>query len=698
MPNILVTTFGTSWAILPEIISFCNYPEIKIFSRNVEIEKFKKILSSKGIDKIDELWAICTNSQIAKKEIEKVKRWNELLNLKNPIIKYISLKGIDDLRSQEDCQKMSDLIFRTILHAQEYKKNGKLIVSLTGGRKTMSSDIQRAAEIFGCDMLFHIANKSQVSFNEVEDLIEELDEANANGIFPLEVKEIFGKHFVSEIPYPLSTEKYSLNLSFKNEVSNEELFFENEASTNLAEEISNRLSQANYLLYNSLKIWKEKNSQSIFYGLLQLSPSQFSKLQNEKPEYDWIKSLPKVDLHIHLGGALDASGMITTALSNIEKIKKYERENESFSRWINRIREAVQNRDDSFLLSRIEDIKLKKLHNQFDCDEFYLAPVAFLTCFENSIEYFERLLYSDFEKNSFENIGFEAYESLGNFQGSSLLQTKESLQTACKLFIKYCHEQNISYIELRCSPCNYTKFKLTEKDVIKILYDNLHNDPKTKIRLIIIGSRHGDMAVFKKHIELTLDCKNDSKYKDFIVGFDVAGNEEKKKPAELRPYLLQLLKECVKITIHAGENQPVDNIWEAAYELNADRIGHGLTLIENETLMKRFKDRNIFIEMCPSSNFQIGNFNSNNGGAIYPLRKYFDSGLKVTINTDNPGISRTNITKEYLFASEIANLSKLDIIKLIRNSFQGVFVSKDEKKQLLIDAETKIFEILSKEQ
>lgn len=83
--------------------------------------------------------------------------------------------------------------------------------------------------------------------------------------------------------------------------------------------------------------------------------------------------------------------------------------------------------------------------------------------------------------------------------------------------------------------------------------------------------------------------------------------------------------------------------------------------------------------MCPSSNHQICNFDIKNGGKNYPLRYYFDFGLKVTINTDNPGISRTDITNEYLLASNVASLSKYEILNILRNSVQAVFLSKDEK-------------------
>jgi adenosine deaminase len=65
------------------------------------------------------------------------------------------------------------------------------------------------------------------------------------------------------------------------------------------------------------------------------------------------------------------------------------------------------------------------------------------------------------------------------------------------------------------------------------------------------------------------------------------------------------LERCIHVTIHAGETESVDNIWQAVYHLSADRIGHGLKLLDKPELIPRFIDKNIGIEMCPSSNDQI---------------------------------------------------------------------------------------------
>ena len=137
---------------------------------------------------------------------------------------------------------------------------------------------------------------------------------------------------------------------------------------------------------------------------------------------------------------------------------------------------------------------------------------------------------------------------------------------------------------------------------------------------------------------------------------------------------------------------PAENIWEAVYCLNAERIGHGLTLVERENdLMPKFRDRRIGIEMCPSSNYQIVGFKDNYYAdqdlPEYPLRKYMDNKLRVCINTDDPGMSRTDITNEYLKAARLTRggLSVWEILGLLYNSFDLAFLPYNEKMKLLND-------------
>jgi adenosine deaminase len=144
---------------------------------------------------------------------------------------------------------------------------------------------------------------------------------------------------------------------------------------------------------------------------------------------------------------------------------------------------------------------------------------------------------------------------------------------------------------------------------------------------------------------------------------------------------------------------PVDRIWQAVYCLNAERIGHGLTLKNNTDLEKKFRERRIGIEMCPSSNYQVIGFRDNyvDGAEArrvkgkflqeYPLKNYLDKNLRVSINTDDPGISRTCMTNELLKAGRLTHdgLSLWNVFSLLYNGFDTAFLPFEQKNELLAD-------------
>jgi adenosine deaminase len=212
------------------------------------------------------------------------------------------------------------------------------------------------------------------------------------------------------------------------------------------------------------------------------------------------------------------------------------------------------------------------------------------------------------------------------------------------------------------------------------------------------------MSDICKHIELAESIADDEEQSKDFAGFDLAGAEFARKPSEMRSVFMPMMERCIPITIHAGEDEPVKNIWEAVYHLNADRIGHGLTLEDDPALLKKFRDRKIAIELCPSSNYQIVGFKDYQipgcrSERIYPLKEYIKQGLKVTINTDDPGISKTDLTQEYYKAACMTKggLSKWEILKLIKNGFQSSFLPLDQKKKLILEVENKIIQLLNRD-
>ncbi|MBN2707165.1 MAG: hypothetical protein JXR89_12100 [Deltaproteobacteria bacterium] len=209
---------------------------------------------------------------------------------------------------------------------------------------------------------------------------------------------------------------------------------------------------------------------------------------------------------------------------------------------------------------------------------------------------------------------------------------------------------------------------------------------------------------FRKRIEqaaaLAVRAREDDELAGFVVGLDLAGDENRGRPKSIAPKLEEVFAHCLPVTIHAGEGSSADAVWQAAYHLHADRIGHGLTLVENQELMKRFRDRNICVEMCPSSNLEVVGFYE--PGSVdplcerrYPLKELWHQGLPLTICTDNPGISRTTLSREYLLASRLVDgLSRWEALALIKQGFAHAFSAAVRREALLKKADRLIYDLI----
>jgi adenosine deaminase len=227
--------------------------------------------------------------------------------------------------------------------------------------------------------------------------------------------------------------------------------------------------------------------------------------------------------------------------------------------------------------------------------------------------------------------------------------------------------------------------------------------PEFMVNFIIMATRHKSRDELADHVDAAVLYSQTSQTRGArVVGFDLAGQEEEYDPAIFQDDFMPLHRHFLNITIHAGEMADEDKIWQALYLLHAKRIGHGLKLRDNRKMMDFVRDHGLALEMCPSSNYQTNEFlffpeKKQNQNKIYPLTDYLAHGIEVTINTDNRFISHTTMSGEYWQAAAMSQggLSKWQILKLLRSSFQASFLPKDEKDILLKKIDDEIFSLLS---
>lgn len=701
--NILITTLGTSWQIVPELYAFTNPNQLELYAKRLDYPDLQALRTRHEIEEVGSVWVITTEAM----QLDALRAWANHLDID---LQVWWPKGVDELSSAAENERMADLIYRVVLHAHAQTKGGNVFLSLAGGRKTMSAEMQQAGMLFGCDALLHVVDKrctdEQRKQLEDQDLFRSALTPELARLFqPLVIMGHCPANAALSVNPPVCAAAYPL--------PPQEVDLEPE----LYAEIQRRLKQAESLMFNFSVQVSGGEKQSNFHGLYTLPPERINQLKHshiavspdrEPEDKQWLKRLPKTDLHCHLGGVLDAVEILEVAHSMEDEVAAALDSYSPLAQRINELKNLVAGKDPDKIRQFLRDdpgcagsLQFLRSPRSWHPHE-PIGVCAFVLEFAQDADLLDRVVFGDYLRPaSYHGIGIEQYEPLGDLQGSGLLQAEKTLRAVCRVLRRKTLEHNISYLELRCSPNNYTRGDLSAQDVVNILMDELINVEHCTFRLLFIASRHRLLSEAYQHIELAEQLLKDStRFRQMFVGFDLAGDETARSPGEMRSAFLPLLKRCIPITIHAGEDQNVDNIWEAVYELNADRVGHGLTLGDNFELLKRFVERRIAVEMCPSSNAQVVGYRDyilGADGREYPLAAYLDRGLRVTVNTDNPGISRTDISTEYYKAASMSadGLSRWQVLQLVRNGFQAALCSLEERRELVRAAERNIVEILT---
>jgi len=167
------------------------------------------------------------------------------------------------------------------------------------------------------------------------------------------------------------------------------------------------------------------------------------------------------------------------------------------------------------------------------------------------------------------------------------------------------------------------------------------------------------------------------RHREHILGIDLADSERDFPLREFVPSVRKAREAGLKVTIHTGEDTPASFVKETIELANPDRIGHGIHSIEDMNVVELLKKRGITLEVNPWSNYLT---NSVRTIEEHPLKRLFDLGVKVTINSDDPEVLETNLNNEYRIAHEVLGMSMDEIAACNRNAYEASFIPDDEKK------------------
>ena len=164
-----------------------------------------------------------------------------------------------------------------------------------------------------------------------------------------------------------------------------------------------------------------------------------------------------------------------------------------------------------------------------------------------------------------------------------------------------------------------------------------------------------------------------------VVAVGIGGDERRAAPELFKEIYAKAKDHGLHLTAHAGESAGPESIW-GALNIGAERIGHGLNAYADSELMRVLSERQVPIEICMSSNVRTGCLDDLRR---HPIRRYFEEGLMVTINSDDPAMFSTSLEREYQLCQDVFELTDEHIRELARNSFEASFLSAEQKLRFL---------------
>jgi adenosine deaminase len=258
-----------------------------------------------------------------------------------------------------------------------------------------------------------------------------------------------------------------------------------------------------------------------------------------------------------------------------------------------------------------------------------------------------------------------------------VMQSKENLRRISFELFEDAAKENVKYMEVRFAPLLHTAKGLSVEEIIQSVLDGMRDaEAQYDIHGNIILSCMRTMSA-ESAFEVV------KKGKQFlgkgVVAIDLCASEEAGFCHDFVEPIALAREYGYRVTIHAGETGVGKNVLEAVELLGAERIGHGVFIKDCEEAYSVVKEKNVVLEMCPTSNVQTKAVNTFSEHPIYEFHK---DGIKVTVNTDNRTVSDTTMAKECTIVADEFNINEEDYKKIYLDSVEASFADEGIKAKL----------------
>jgi adenosine deaminase len=273
----------------------------------------------------------------------------------------------------------------------------------------------------------------------------------------------------------------------------------------------------------------------------------------------------------------------------------------------------------------------------------------------------------------------------------AVMQTEESLHRVARECALDLAADGVVYAEVRYAPEQHLERGLSLDQVVDAVHagfidgcaESAAQGRPIRVGTLLTAMRHA--ARSQEIAELAVRYRDDG-----VVGFDIAGAEAGFPPTRHLDAFEYLQRENFHFTIHAGEAFGLPSIWQALQWCGADRLGHGVRIVDDITgsepvlgrLAAYVRDKRIPLELCPSSNVQTGAAASI---AEHPIGLLHDLRFRVTVNTDNRLMSGTSMSREMALLAEAFGWGWSELQWLTINAMKSAFIPYDERLSIITE-------------
>jgi len=263
------------------------------------------------------------------------------------------------------------------------------------------------------------------------------------------------------------------------------------------------------------------------------------------------------------------------------------------------------------------------------------------------------------------------------YEGMSVLLTERDFYDLAMAYFRKAHAQNVVYAEVFFDPQAHTSPGIGFDTVMEGLL-RAQQDAEASLglrsQLILCFLRDMSTASAAEALERSLP------YRDHIVGVGLDSDERGNPPIKFRDVFARARGEGFHLTMHCDVDQEdsVGHIWQCLNDIGVERIDHGVNAVQDAALVEEIKRRGLGLTVCPISNSYV-----TDGLKAAEIKRLLDLGVRVTVNSDDPAYFPGYINENLLALQQAANLTRDEIVRVVRNAFVISWLAADERDQYL---------------